>query len=96
MTIENADLSPSVFILVFTMLLLAAYLAFFRLARGPTLPDRVVALELITTLTVGMIVVYTIAADQPVYLDAAIVVALVSFLGTIALAQFVERRARDG
>ncbi len=82
--------------LVFAVLLVAMYLAFMRLVRGPTLPDRVVALELITTLTVGIIVVYTISSNQPVFLDAAIVVALVSFLGTVAFAQYVERRARDG
>lgn len=81
---------------VFAMLIAALFLAFARLVRGPSLPDRVVALDLIATLTVGMIVVYTITTRQPVLLDVAIVVALVSFLGTVAFAQYVERRARDG
>lgn len=96
MTPGDLATGSSVNNLVFAMLLIGMYLALARLMLGPTLPDRVVALELITTLTVGIIVVYTISSNQPVFLDAAIVVALVSFLGTVAFAQYVERRARDG
>lgn len=72
---------------------LAMVLAFVRLVRGPTLPDRVVALDLIGTLGMGMIAVYAIARNLPVLLDVAIVLALLSFLGTIAFARYLERRA---
>jgi multicomponent Na+:H+ antiporter subunit F len=81
--------------LVYTMLSVALVLAFVRLARGPSLPDRVVALDLISVITVGTIAAYAIDVDQRVFLDAAIVVALIAFLGTVAFAQYVERRARD-
>jgi multicomponent Na+:H+ antiporter subunit F len=66
-----------------------------RLARGPSLPDRVVALDLIGMIAVGMIACYDIVTEQPVLLDAATVVALVAFLGTAAFARYVERRGRD-
>lgn len=62
-----------------------------RLMRGPTLPDRVVALELVATLLVGMVAVYSIGSRQPVYLDVAIVLALVGFLGAVAFAHFLVR-----
>lgn len=71
---------------------LAMVLAFVRLVRGPTLPDRVVALDLIGTMGMGMIAVYAIARDLPVLVDVAIVLALLSFLGTIAFARYLERR----
>jgi multicomponent Na+:H+ antiporter subunit F len=74
---------------------LALFLAFVRLVRGPSLPDRVVALDLIGTLAVGVIAAYDIATEQPVLLDAATVVALIAFLGTVAFARYVERRGRD-
>ncbi|MDQ5853960.1 MAG: cation:proton antiporter, partial [Chloroflexota bacterium] len=77
------------------MLSVALFLAFYRLVRGPSLPDRVVALDLIAAIMVGMIAVYTIDTDQRVMLDAAIVVALITFLGTVAFAQYLERRARS-
>ena len=84
-----------VHLVVFVMLTAALFLAFLRLARGPSLPDRVVALDLITVITVGFIAAYAIDLDQQVFLDAAIVVALIAFLGTVAFAQYLERRARD-
>jgi multicomponent Na+:H+ antiporter subunit F len=73
----------------------ALFLAFLRLVRGPTLPDRVVALDLITVLVVAIIVLYAIATDEHVLLDAAIVLALIAFLGTVAFARYIERRAQD-
>ena len=74
---------------------LALILTFVRLVRGPTLPDRVVALDLIGVLAVGMIAAYGIATDQPILLDPATVVALVAFLGTVAFARYLERGRRD-
>lgn len=80
---------------VYAMLMVALVLAFGRLARGPSLPDRVIALDLITVITVGLIATYSVDVHQQVFLDAALVVALIAFLGTVAFAQYIERRARD-
>jgi multicomponent Na+:H+ antiporter subunit F len=74
---------------------LAMFLAFARLVRGPSLPDRVVALDLIGVIAVGIIAAYNILTEQPILLDAATVVALVAFLGTVAFARYVERRKQD-
>ncbi|MBI4465737.1 MAG: cation:proton antiporter [Acidobacteria bacterium] len=76
-------------------LVIALLLAFSRLVRGPSVPDRVVALDLISTLAVGVIAVTSIADQQPVILDAAIVVALVAFVGTVAFAYYVEKGGRE-
>ncbi len=76
----------------FPLLTIAVILAFVRLVRGPSLPDRVVALDLISSLMIGIIAVYAIATDEPVLLDLAIVLALISFLGTVAFANYIERR----
>jgi multicomponent Na+:H+ antiporter subunit F len=76
---------------VMVILSIALFLTFFRVARGPSLPDRVVALDLSGTLVVGVIAAYGILASQPVYLDVAIALALVTFLGTVAFARYLER-----
>jgi multicomponent Na+:H+ antiporter subunit F len=81
--------------IVFSILGIAFILGFIRLVIGPSLPDRVVALDLIATLSVAAIGTYAIATDQQVYVDVAIVLALIAFLGTIAFAQYIERRAHD-
>jgi multicomponent Na+:H+ antiporter subunit F len=70
-------------------------LAMIRLVLGPSLADRVVALDAIGVLSVGFIAAYDVFTDQPVLLDAATVVALVAFLATVAFAHYLERRAAD-
>ena len=77
------------------MIALALLLVLLRLARGPTLSDRVIALDLIAVLAVGLIAMMTLETNQPVFLDAAIVLALVAFLGTVAFGRYLERRAHD-
>jgi multicomponent Na+:H+ antiporter subunit F len=76
----------------FLLLIAALFLAFVRLVRGPSLPDRVVALDLIATLAVGFTATYAMATDEPSLVDVAILLALISFLGTVAFALYVGRR----
>jgi multicomponent Na+:H+ antiporter subunit F len=64
-------------------------LGLLRLIRGPTLPDRIVALELVATLLVGVVAVHAIGTREPVYLDVGILLALVAFLGAVAFARFL-------
>ena len=77
----------------FTLLMLgvALLVAFIRLVKGPTLPDRIVAMDLFGVLVVGMIVVLAGWSGVRATLDAAIVIALVGFLSTVAYATYVER-----
>jgi multicomponent Na+:H+ antiporter subunit F len=62
-----------------------------RLVRGPTLPDRIVAMDLIGVLVVGLIIVLAASTQVRATLDAAIVIALIGFVGTVAYATYVER-----
>jgi multicomponent Na+:H+ antiporter subunit F len=80
---------------LYAVLGVALLLALARLVRGPSLPDRVVALDLMAAQTVGIICTYAIGTNQRVFLDVAIVLALIAFLGTVAFAQYLERRAHD-
>lgn len=82
-------------LIAFAMLSTAMVLTFIRLVRGPTLPDRVVALDLFAILSTGLLTVYAIDTDEQVFLDVAIVLALIAFLGTAAFALYIERRERD-
>lgn len=83
---------PSVvFIVALPMLALAASLTFIRLAKGPTLPDRVIAIDLIGVLLVCLLVLMAGVTAQQAFLDVAMVVALISFVGTVAYARYIER-----
>jgi multicomponent Na+:H+ antiporter subunit F len=91
MTASGSALLDTVAGIVVTMLAASMLLAFVRLVRGPSLPDRVMALDLIALVAVGTIAAFDIITSEPVFLDAAAVVALISFLGTVALAVYVEK-----
>lgn len=75
--------------LALALLLLALALVVVRLLRGPTLPDRILALDMITTLAIGVIAVIAIRTSFMLYLDIAISIGLLGFLSTIAFARYV-------
>lgn len=75
-----------------SMMGVAILLATVRLIRGPSLPDRVVALDLISILVAGSTAIYAIASGQAAYLDVATILALISFLGTVAFARYIEKQ----
>ena len=77
----------------FALITLAAAMlvAVFRLVKGPSLPDRVVAMDLIGILAVGLIVVLAASTSVREALDAAIVIALIAFVATVAYATYIER-----
>lgn len=76
---------------IFGLLILGMILAAIRLFRGPSLPDRVVALDLLAILVVGMIAAHAVRSNQSIYLDVALALALIAFLSTIAFAFHIEK-----
>ncbi|WP_018865011.1 cation:proton antiporter [Thioalkalivibrio sp. ARh3] len=73
------------------LLSISLVLGFWRLYLGPTLPDRVVALELIASLTIGFIAVYVISSGRTPFIDVAMVLALTAFLAAIGFARYLEK-----
>jgi multicomponent Na+:H+ antiporter subunit F len=75
------------------VLLAGMALVMWRLAVGPTAADRVIALDLLSLLVVAFLVALSIHTGETSYLDVAIAYACIAFLGTIALARFIQRVA---
>lgn len=73
------------------VLSLGMALAFIRMVVGPTLADRVVAVDALATMAIGALVLVAIHTSTPLLLDIALAIALVVFLGTIAMAMTIER-----
>lgn len=69
----------------------AIILTLIRLVRGPSAPDRVIALDLLATFGIGVVTVEALAFNQPVFIDVALILALVAFLGTVAFAYYLEK-----
>ena len=76
------------------MLLVSMALVLWRLAKGPTAADRVIALDLLSMLVVAFLVTVSIHARETSYLDVAIAYACIAFLGTVALARYISRTSR--
>ena len=75
------------------MLSLSLLVTVGRVVVGPTLPDRVLALDMLTAVAIGFIAVLGIRTGQTLYADIAIALGLVGFLATVAFARFIlERR----
>jgi multicomponent Na+:H+ antiporter subunit F len=88
---ENVSLGSWVLGLAGTILSAGMVLAFIRMVIGPTLADRVVAVDALATMAIGALVLMAIGTNTPLMLDIALAIALVVFLGTIAMAMTIER-----
>ena len=73
----------------------AFFLTAFRVIRGPTLPDRIVALDMLVAIAIGFIAVLAIKTGFNLYIDIAIALGLVGFLATVAFARFVMRQGME-
>ena len=83
----------------FICVVLSVILAFIRMVKGPSLQDRVVALDFMTVAIVAFCGLAAVRYSTTAFLDVALVLALVGFLATVALARFAERntfRTREG
>ena len=73
------------------MLGLALALSSWRLLRGPDLPDRIIALDTLYINAVALLVLLGIRLNSAVYLEAALLIALLGFVGTVAFCKYVLR-----
>ena len=74
------------------LIVLGLFCAFLRLIKGPSLPDRVVCVDVITILAVAIAGLFAVSSNHQYYVDVAIALSLVAFLATVAFAWYVERR----
>lgn len=77
---------------VYPLLTIGLIFTLLRLVAGPTLADRVVALDLLGFVILGFIAANVLITGETLFLDVLIVTAIVLFLGTIAFARYLERR----
>lgn len=77
------------------VLLLGSLMCLYRMGAGPTAPDRTVAIDILGTLMVGFCCITAMISGQDYYMNIAIAWALTSFIGTLALAKYLEGRCYD-
>ncbi|MBS8240984.1 K+/H+ antiporter subunit F [Marinobacter lipolyticus] len=73
------------------MVVLAALLNVYRLIRGPDAPDRVLALDTLYINAIALIILLGLALGTRLYLEAALLIAVMGFVGTVAMAKYLKR-----
>lgn len=81
--------------IVMPIICLAIIFIILRFIKGPQVVDRVVALDLLITIGVGFITLFSIIVNNPVFLDDAMILALIAFLSTAAFSYYIFKRKRD-
>ncbi|GAA5496598.1 multicomponent Na+:H+ antiporter subunit F [Rubritalea squalenifaciens DSM 18772] len=92
MYFDPIELPSWVYILSKSMLTLAMLFTAWRMWLGPTVMDRVVALDLLAALIMGQCVIHTMETGFMSYLDIATAIAIISFLATVAFARYLENK----
>ena len=87
-------MSDSVFSICTAILLFCCSLCLYRIARGPTAPDRTLGIDMLGTVVVGFCALLALKTGKDYLMNVALVWALVSFIGTLALAKHLERRTK--
>lgn len=78
-------------IFAFVCIGLALLLSLVRLVRGPGLADRILALDTMYINTIALLIVYGIYADLAIFFEAALLIALMGFISTVALCKYLLR-----
>jgi multicomponent K+:H+ antiporter subunit F len=71
---------------------LAMLLALWRLLRGPTVPDRILALDTLSVTAIAELMLFGMYLDSPIYFEAALIIAMLGFGSTVVLSKYVLRR----
>jgi len=78
------------YMLVLSILALSVIMAIIRVIKGPTAPDRIVGLDTINTIVIVAMIIFGAAYTEVIYIDVAIVYALLSFISTLFIAKYLE------
>ena len=78
------------YIIVLIALLICVIMSIIRVVKGPTAPDRIVGLDTINTIVISSMIVFGAAFREVIYIDVAIVYALLSFISTLFIAKYLE------
>jgi len=76
-------------------LFICCFLCLYRIGRGPSAPDRTVAIDILGIVIVGFCALLSLGTKKDFYLNVALAWALLSFIGSLALAKFLEGRSFD-
>jgi multicomponent Na+:H+ antiporter subunit F len=83
-----------IILIAFILMLLSMMISLYRLIFGPSVYDRIVALDLIASIVMGFIILYSVVVNKALYFDVVIIISLVSFIGTVSISTYLKTKKR--
>lgn len=84
-------MKETILLISLTLFALTIMVAFYRVIRGPSMPDRVVGLDMIGVNLLSMIAIISIVLKTKAFLEVILILGILSFIGTIAFSKYLER-----
>lgn len=81
----------SVYIIFTLLILLAMSMTLFRFIKAPSLSDRIVAFDVVSIMSISLLVILSLYFDRVIYLDIALIIGLIGFLGTTIFGRYIEK-----
>lgn len=69
--------------------------ALYRLIKGPSIPDRIIVIDLVASATIGIVLTLIIITGETIYINVALVIALIVFMGTVAFAKYLKKTVKN-
>jgi len=88
----EVQISIVVLNIVFLFLLVALVISFIRLIKGPSVNDRIAAMDVIASIIMAFILVYSIFVNNALYFDVPVAISLISFIGTVAVSTYLKQK----
>ncbi|MCF8266478.1 MAG: hypothetical protein K9I69_00255 [Ignavibacteriales bacterium] len=80
--------------IVLPLLGLSLFFVFVRILIGPSIEDRIIALDVLTSIGIAFLGVYSVQSNNPLFLDIGIILGIISFLSTVAFSHYLERKSK--
>ncbi len=87
-----ATIPETVLYIAFAFLMLAMIITLVRLLKGPSINDQIAAMDLIASIIIGLVLVYSVLINNAMYFDITVILSLVSFIGTIAISTYLSQK----
>ena len=88
------SLEEYLYYIILPVISLSILLVFVRFIKGPSISDRIIAVDLLVTIGIGIIAVYSILTNHSTFLDIALILGLIAFLGTVAYSSYIQKRKK--
>lgn len=95
MMTETSSITEFAFSFSLVCLSLAYFAALYRLIKGPTVPDRIIVIDLVASISIGITLMMVMLTGKSVYINIAIVIALIVFMGNVAFARYLRKTVKQ-